>query len=54
MGKCVGHACILVACLSLTVAFHVLVALHNVDHDCSKVVMRNLMIDFVECIIMSI
>ena len=24
-------------------AFHVLVALHHVDHDCSKVVMRNLM-----------
>jgi len=43
LGECVGHACMLVACVSLTLAFHVLVALHHVDHDCSKVVMRNLM-----------
>jgi len=42
---CVCHACMLVACVSLTLAFHVLVALHNVDHDCSKVIMRNLMLN---------
>ncbi len=39
---CVGHACMLVACVSLTLEFHVIVALHNVDHGCSKVVMRTL------------
>ena len=38
---CVVHACMLVACVSL--AFHVLVAFHNVDHGCNKFVMRNLM-----------
>ena len=53
-GLCVGHACMSVACVSLTLAFHALVALHNVDHDCSKVFMGNFMIDFVECIVMSI
>ena len=30
--------------MSLTLAFHVLVSLHHVDHDCSKVVMRNLIL----------
>ena len=44
LGECVCHACMLVACVSLTLAFHVLVALHNVDHSCSKVFMRNLML----------
>ena len=43
-GRCVGHACMSVACVSLTLAFHVLVALCNVDHGCSKVVMRSLML----------
>ena len=42
-GLCVGHACMSVACVSLTLAFHVLVALHHVDHDCIKIVMRKLM-----------
>ena len=42
-GVCVGHASMLVECVSLTLAFHVFVPLHNVDHDCSKVFMRNLM-----------
>lgn len=43
-GLCVGHACMSVACVSLTLAFHVLVALHSVDHGCSDVVMMNLML----------
>lgn len=30
--------------MSLTLALYVLVALHHVDRDCSKVVMRNLML----------
>ena len=41
---CVGHAYMPVACVSLTLAFHMLVALHNVDHGCSKVSMRSLML----------
>jgi len=41
---CVGHEGMSVACVSLTLTFHVLVALHSVDHGCSKVVMRNLML----------
>ena len=41
--KVLGHACMLVTFASLTLAFLVLVALHHVDHDYSKVVMRNLM-----------
>lgn len=41
--KVLGHASMTVASVSLTLAFHVLVALHHVNHDCSKVVMRNLM-----------
>jgi len=52
--KMLGHACISVACVPLTLAFHVLVALHHVDHDFSKVIMRRLMLIFVECTIMSI
>jgi len=40
---CVGLACMSVACVSLTLVFHLLVALHHVDHGCSKVIMRNLM-----------
>ena len=44
MGECVGHACTSVSCMSLTLAFHVLVALHHIDHGCSKVIMRNLML----------
>ena len=54
LGECVGHACMSFTCVSLTLTFHVLVALHNVDHGCSRVVMRNLMIDFMECIVESI
>ena len=41
---CVGHACMSIACVSHTLAFHVRVALHNVNHGCSKVVMSNLML----------
>ncbi len=41
--KVAGHACMSVSYVSLTLALHVLVALHHVDHGCSKVVMRNLM-----------
>jgi len=44
LGEFIGHACMLVACVSLTLVFHVLVALHHADHDYSKVVMRNLML----------
>ena len=44
LGECVGHAYMLVSCVSLTLSFHVFVALHHVDHDCSKVVMKNLML----------
>jgi len=43
MGGCVGHTCILVVCVSLTLVFHVLVALQHIDHGCSKVIMRKLM-----------
>ena len=43
-GLCVGHACMLLSCASRTLAFHVLVAFHNVDHGCSKVAMMNLML----------
>ena len=38
-GLCVGHACMLVACVSLTLAFHVLVSFHDVVHGCSDVAM---------------
>lgn len=34
--ECVGHACVLVECASLTLALHVLVALHHIDHDCEE------------------
>ena len=43
LGECLSHVCMSVACMSLTISFEVLVALHHVDHDCSEVVMRNLM-----------
>ena len=43
MGECVGYACMSVACVALTLAFHVFVALHHIDHGSSKVIMRNLM-----------
>ena len=43
MGECVGHTCMSVACVALTFTFHVLVALHNIDHGSSKVIIRNLM-----------
>ena len=42
--KVLGHACMSIACVSLTLAFHVFIALHHVDHDYSKVVMRKLML----------
>jgi len=42
------HVCLLH--LHYTCLFHLV----DVDHDGSKVVMRNLMIDFVECILVSI
>ena len=41
--KVLGHECMSVACVSLTLAFHVLVALHHVDHDCCEAVVRNFM-----------
>ena len=44
MVECIGHACILVVCVALTLAFHVLVQLHHIDHVSSKVIMRNLML----------
>jgi len=44
MGECLGHACMIFACVALTLAFHVLVALHHIDHSSSKVIMRNLML----------
>jgi len=44
LGECVGHACILVGCVSLTLRLHVFVALQMIDRDCSRVVMRNLML----------
>jgi len=40
----VDHACMSVACVSLTLAFHVLVALHNVDHGSTKFFIGNLML----------
>ena len=43
MDSCVGHACVPVACVSLTLVFHVLVSLHRIDHCSSKAIMRNLM-----------
>ena len=43
MGECVGHAYMSVACVALTLSFHVLVALHHIDHGSSKVIMRNWM-----------
>lgn len=43
MGEYVGHACMSVLCVALTLVFHVLVALHHIDHGSSKVIMRNLM-----------
>lgn len=43
LGEGVGHASMSVLCVPLTVEFHVIVALHHVDHDCSKVFMRRLM-----------
>jgi len=48
----VMHACQLHVCLLHL--YCVLVALHNFDHSCSRVAMRNLMIAFMECIIRSI
>ena len=41
--KVLGHACMSVSCVSLTLAFHVLLALNHVDHGCSMVFVRNLM-----------
>ena len=41
-GMCVGHAFMSVACKSLMLALHVLVALHGVDHACSDVAMWKL------------
>lgn len=43
MGECVGHACMSVACVALTLTFHVLLALHHIDHGKSKVILSNLM-----------
>jgi len=36
-GLCVDHACILVAFMSLALAFHMLLQLHGVDHCCGDV-----------------
>ena len=44
MGECVGHVCMSVVCVALTLAFHVLVALHHIHHGSSKVIPRNLML----------
>jgi len=44
MGECVGHACMLVVCVALMLAFHVLITLHHIDHGSSKVIMRNLIL----------
>ena len=43
LGGSIGHACMSVACVSLRLAFHVLVALDHVDHDIINLVMGNLM-----------
>lgn len=40
---CVGHACMLVACVYLPVVFHVILSFRHVGHGCSKVIMMNLM-----------
>jgi len=39
----VGHACMSVACVSLTLVFHVTVECDHADHGCNKVIMRNMM-----------
>ena len=44
MGECVGHECMSVACVSLTLTFHVLVTLHHIDHASSRIIMSNLML----------
>lgn len=44
MGGCVGHAFMSVACVALTLAFHMLVPLHRIDHGSGKFIMRNLML----------
>jgi len=42
IGECVGHACMSVASMVLTLSFHILVALHHMDHGSSKVIIKNL------------
>ena len=44
IAKCIGHACMSVSCVALTLLFHVVVALRHNDHGSSKVIIRKLML----------